>query len=214
MLHGFCSIQEVYFVFEICVPELIDRIVMVLAKLERFKIANVKITRKDPELKPDIIDIQAVTDSDTSDTGSELSNEEKDEMYQTMATCGQNLLRTGRTGLVFLPGEAEIDKMTKLVIDMGVTADEIFPLFSDLDPKKINDALTPLTTSRLVLSTSLAEMAMTIPDVDVVLDCGIGRFTNDNEVPESFDYLASATSITQREGRKGRAKPGCYCRFL
>ena len=79
MLHGFCSIPKVYFVFEICVPELIDRIVMVLAKLERFKIANVKITRKDPELKPDIIDIQAVTDSDTSDTGSELSNEENDE---------------------------------------------------------------------------------------------------------------------------------------
>jgi HrpA-like RNA helicase len=57
-------------------------------------------------------------------------------------------------------------------------------------------------------------MAMTIPDVDVVLDCGIGRFTNDDEVPESFDYLASATSITQREGRAGRAKPGCYLRFL
>ena len=55
MLHGFCSIPKVYFVFEICVLELLDWIVMVLAKLERFKIANVKITRKYPELRPQIL---------------------------------------------------------------------------------------------------------------------------------------------------------------
>ena len=62
-----------------------------------------------------------------------------DVMYQTMATCGHNLLRTGRTGLVFLPGEAEIDKVKKFLIAMGVVADDIFPLFSDLDPQKIKD---------------------------------------------------------------------------
>ena len=72
-----------------------------------------------------------------------------DDMYQTMATCGHNLLRTGRTGLVFLPREAEIDKVVKFLIAMGVVADDIFPMFSDLDPQKIKDALTLRTKPRL-----------------------------------------------------------------
>ena len=89
-----------------------------------------------------------------------------------------------------------------------------FPLFGDLDPKAIKDALTSRTYSRIILATSLAELAMTIADVDVVLDSGVGRFTSDDEVPSSFDYLISAISGKQREGRAGRAKCGCYVRFL
>ena len=65
-------------------------------------------------------------------------------LYQTMATCGQNLMRTGRTGLVLLPVEAEIDKMKKFLIVMGVVADDIFLLFSDL--------LRPTKDQRLILS--------------------------------------------------------------
>ena len=103
--------------------------------------------------------------------------------------------------------------MKNFLINNCVAADKIFPL-SDLDPQGIKDALTPRAYPRIVLSTSLAEMAMKIPDVDVVLDSGISRFTSDDEVPSSFDCLASATSIKQREGRAGRAKPGCYCRFV
>ena len=103
--------------------------------------------------------------------------------------------------------------MKTMLINLGVAADEIFPLFGDLDPQA-KDALTPRPYPRIILATSLAALAMTIPDVDVVLDSGVGRFTSDDEVPSSFDYLISAMSVKQREGRAGRAKAGCYVRFL
>ena len=132
-----------------------------------------------------------------------------DAMYKTMAACAKELLESGRTGLMFLPGEKETEKMKTILINLGVAADVIFPLFGDLDPQAIKDALTPRPYPRIILATSLAELAMTIPDVDVVLDSGVGRFTSDDEVPSSFDYLISATSSKQREGRAGRAKRGC-----
>ena len=137
-----------------------------------------------------------------------------DIMYKKVAESGQELVNTGRTGLIFLPGEAEITKVTDMLISLGVATEKIFPLFSDLDPKRIKAALTASPTARLVLATSIAELALTIPDVDVVLDTGVGRWTSTDEVPTSIDYLISPTTIEQREGRAGRTKSGCYVRFL
>ena len=137
-----------------------------------------------------------------------------DTMYKKVAESGQELVNTGRTGLIFLPGEGEINRVTDMLLDLKVTQDKIFPLYSDLDPKRIKAALTVSPTARLVLATSIAELALTIPDVDVVLDTGVGRWTSSDEVPTSIDYLISPTTIEQREGRAGRTKPGCYCRFL
>ena len=135
-------------------------------------------------------------------------------MYNKVAESGQELLRSQRTGLIFLPGEGEITKLTNMLINLGVATEKIFPLYADLDPQRIKAALEPSRDARLVLATSIAEVAMTIPDVDVVLDTGIGRWTSCDEVPTSFDYLISLTTMKQREGRVGRTKPGCYCRFL
>ena len=101
-----------------------------------------------------------------------------------------------------------------MLINLGVVTEKIFPLFADLDPQAIKAAQEPSPDARLVLATSLAELAMTIPDVDVVLDTCIGRWTSSDEIPTSFDYLISETTMKQREGRVGRTKIGCYCRFV
>ena len=126
------------------------------------------------------------------------------EMYIKLAACAKELLNSKHTCLIFLPGEGEITKVTNMLNDLGVATEKIFPLFADLDHQKIKAALEPSRDARLVLATSIAELALTIPDVDVVLDTGIGRWTSCDEVPTSFDYLISPTAMKQREGRAGR----------
>ena len=135
-------------------------------------------------------------------------------MYNKVAACGLELLKSGRTGLIFLPGEGEIKRVTDMLIALNVTPDKIFPLYSDLDPNKIQAAVRPSSTPRLVLATSIAEVAMTIPDVDVVLDTCVGRWTSSDEIPTSFDYSISQTTMQQREGRVGRTKRGFCFRFV
>ena len=46
-----------------------------------------------------------------------------EEMYITLAACAQELLKSKRTGLIFLPGEGEIQKVTNMLINLGVVTE-------------------------------------------------------------------------------------------
>jgi hypothetical protein len=96
-----------------------------------------------------------------------------------------------------------------------VGEEDIFLLYADLPSEKIKMAKKSRTKPRIVLASSLAEVAVTIPDVDVVLNSGISRFIDDDDdIPLKFDYLASAVTNKQREGRAGRTKRGCHVQFI
>ena len=55
-----------------------------------------------------------------------------------------------------------------------VAAADIFVLYADLDDALIRAAMRPRDRIRIVLATSLAKKAVTIPDIDWVLDSGLG----------------------------------------
>jgi HrpA-like RNA helicase len=96
-----------------------------------------------------------------------------------------------------------------------VEEEDVFQLHGDLPPAAINAAKRYRTKPRIVLSSSLGEMAVTIPDVDAVLNSGISRFvSDDDEIPLKLDYLASVVTNKQREGRGGCTKAGCLLKHF
>ena len=51
----------------------------------------------------------------------------------------------------------------------------IFLSYSELSENEIEESKTPTSSARAVLTTNYAENAVTIEDIDVVLDSGLAR---------------------------------------
>ncbi len=117
--------------------------------------------------------------------------------------------------LVFLPGMAEINRTAERLDSLGPDVD-VTPLFGGLTPAEQDAAIQPAATGRrkVVLATDIAESALTIEGVRVVIDCGLAR------VPRYDPQLGASRLETirvaranadQRRGRAGRTQPGvCY----
>ena len=81
---------------------------------------------------------------------------------------------------------------------------------SELDETLLQKAKEPTDYPRVILSSSLAERAVTIPDVDYVIDLGLCRDIGEFEsLLKVRDFLAPPPTLMQRLGRVGRVKPGC-----
>ena len=93
----------------------------------------------------------------------------------------------------------------------GVPPSRVFKLHSDLDQKTIDAATAKTDFTRIVLSTSIAETSIIIPDVDHVIDYALCRKTRKEGDPLPVeDYSAPWSVRNQRAGRMGRTKPGGY----
>ena len=80
--------------------------------------------------------------------------------------------------LVFLPGQGEIRRLERLLLDAGLAAHiDVAPLYGALDLRAQDLAIAPSPAGRrkVVLATSIAETSLTIDGVRMVLDCGLSR---------------------------------------
>ena len=90
------------------------------------------------------------------------------------------------------------------------------PLYGALDREAQNSAIrrSPRGSRRIVLATSIAESALTIDDVRIVVDSGLARvprYEPDLGLTRLETVRASRASVDQRRGRAGRTQPGiCY----
>ena len=119
--------------------------------------------------------------------------------------------------LVFLPGAPEIARAQESILK--ITKGEkmlILPLHGGLQPKdqqKIFQSARKGTT-KVILSTNVAETSITIPDCTIVVDtCREKQSSYDpiNRMPLLIERFASRDSLKQRRGRAGRVRPGsCY----
>lgn len=117
--------------------------------------------------------------------------------------------------LVFLPGAADIRRVAEALDDLP---DEITvaPLYGALSPKEQDIAVSPSKTGKrkVVLATDIAESALTIEGVTIVIDAGLARQAD--TAPGGIGtrlttVKASLASVDQRRGRAGRTAPGiCY----
>lgn len=122
--------------------------------------------------------------------------------------------------LVFLPGQAEIRRVERLLHESlyptGIQELLITPLFGDLNLEQQRKAITPAPDGlrKIVLATSIAETSLTIDGVTVVIDSGLSRqaiYDPNTGMTRLQTRRLSRAASTQRSGRAGRTAPGvCY----
>ena len=110
--------------------------------------------------------------------------------------------------LVFLPGKAEIEACAQVLRgDFSVVA-----LHGGLNLDEQRRAFDAQARRKVVLATNVAETALTIPGIGVVIDSGLVRQTHYQDGRGFLALTAIAEdSAAQRAGRAGRTAPGvCY----
>ena len=142
--------------------------------------------------------------------------------YDMLAILIDNLVRRKQRNddgsiLVFLPGAPEIARAKESIVKITNAANmSILPLHGGLQPKDQNRVFdaSAYGTTKVILSTNVAETSITIPDCTIVVDtCREKQSSYDpsNRMPLLIEKLASRDSLRQRRGRAGRVRPGtCY----
>ncbi|TCO50152.1 ATP-dependent helicase HrpB [Kribbella antiqua] len=108
--------------------------------------------------------------------------------------------------LVFVPGEAEINGVTRRLAGQNV-----LPLFGRQSRAEQDRALASAGTRRIVVTTSVAESSLTVPGVRVVVDSGLAREPRTDQsrgLGALVTCRVSRSSADQRAGRAGREAPG------
>lgn len=119
--------------------------------------------------------------------------------------------------LAFLPGEAEIRTIEKLLKKKLPQTALIMPLYGSLPFEQQTKILEPLENKilrKVVLSTSIAETSLTIPGIRVVVDSGYTRralYDPSSGMSRLITQKISKAEAKQRMGRAGRIAEGwCY----
>lgn len=117
--------------------------------------------------------------------------------------------------LAFLPGVAEIQRTVERL--GGLSNDVVItPLYGALSPQEQSAAIAPAAkgTRKVVVATDIAESAITIEGVRVVVDAGfarVPRFDPSLGVSRLETVRLAVANADQRRGRAGRTGPGvCY----
>ncbi len=139
----------------------------------------------------------------------------RERLEDQMARAIERAIReTDGSVLAFLPGAGEIRRTAER---LSLPADILIaPLFGALSPKQQDEAIQPCGTGRrkVVLATDIAESALTIDGVSVVVDSGyarVPRYVPGGLSTELQTMRAARANVDQRRGRAGRLGPGiCY----
>lgn len=118
--------------------------------------------------------------------------------------------------LVFLPGVADIGKVSRQLEDTLPAGCQLQPLHGQLADQEQRAALRPAAVGqrKIILATNIAESSLTIDGVRIVVDSGLERrmvFAPQTGLSELKTKAISQASATQRAGRAGRQAAGvCY----
>jgi len=142
--------------------------------------------------------------------------------YDMLSVLVRHLVRTKDSNddgsiLVFLPGAPEINKAKDAIfkISRGERI-AILPLHGGLQPREQKRVFDPSDygTTKVILSTNVAETSITIPDCTIVIDTAREKqssYDPSNRMPLLVEKFACRDSLKQRRGRAGRVRPGsCY----
>lgn len=156
---------------------------------------------------------------------SELAETQDEAIMRSLKTFQQIHKREPGHVLLFLPGQAEIEKAAQLVEDWYEEASHqdaslpplrVLPLYASLPAElqaRVFDSV-PQGTRKLIIATNIAETSLTIPGIRYVIDPGFTREKR-YDANTGIDFLQttkiSQISAQQRAGRAGRTGPGkCF----
>lgn len=139
----------------------------------------------------------------------------RDRIEPQMADAISRALReTDGSILAFLPGAGEIRRTAERLEHLeGV---RLAPLYGALSPAEQEAAIAraPDGERKVVLATDIAESALTIEGVSIVIDSGyarVPRFVPGGLSTDLQTVRAARANVDQRRGRAGRLGPGiCY----
>ena len=134
---------------------------------------------------------------------------------QVAAAIRKALAEEDGSVLAFLPGVAEIQRTVDRI---GPVAGNVIvtPLYGALSPQEQTAAISPAPkgSRKVVVATDIAESAITIEGVRVVVDAGfarVPRFDPSLGVSRLETVRLAVANADQRRGRAGRTGPGvCY----
>ena len=114
--------------------------------------------------------------------------------------------------LVFLPGVGEIERVKEKISTWSEANHfELYTLHGTLSLEEQQNVLRPSKQKKLILSTNVAESALTIDGVNTVIDCGLAKVMNINSqtgLRALKTQRIPKSSATQRAGRAARQGPG------
>lgn len=114
--------------------------------------------------------------------------------------------------LVFTSGKKEVDsimaELKKLLLND--TTAIIIPAHGSLSSEEINKIYSEFNGRKIIISTNIAEMSITIKDIGIVIDTMLEKRTetSQSEGLRLTTHLISKDSAEQRAGRTGRTRPG------
>ncbi|MCK9193645.1 MAG: ATP-dependent RNA helicase HrpA [Nevskia sp.] len=140
-----------------------------------------------------------------------------DDLEAQVASAIDSLWSGNRVGdtLVFLPGEREINDLTRSLPGRFPRA-EVLPLYSRLPAEKQDKVFSSGGAPRIVLATNVAETSVTVPGIRYVVDTGtarINRYSPRLGVQQLQIEGISQAASNQRSGRCGRVGPGIALRL-
>ena len=124
----------------------------------------------------------------------------------------------GGDTLVFVPGAREVDRVVEQL--RGLVPEAVaLPLHGRLTPREQDRATGAREgdSSRIIVSTDLAESSLTVPGVHLVIDAGLSREPRRDAARDMSGLVtvqASRASMTQRAGRAARLGPGTAVRLI
>lgn len=118
--------------------------------------------------------------------------------------------------LVFLPGQADIQRLHQELRHLEDKNLSIYPLYGRLTLAEQRQAISAPNPGqrKVVLATNIAETSLTIDGIGCVIDSGLHKqalFEASSGLTRLHTRMISAASATQRAGRAGRLQAGhCY----
>ena len=116
--------------------------------------------------------------------------------------------------LVFLPGVWEIERVCEFLDDADA---QVIPLHAQLSPARQDEVFSPSNERRIIVSSAIAESALTVPGVQIVIDSTLSRqtrFSPSREASTLVTIPSPRSSMIQRAGRAGRVGPGVCIRAM
>ena len=118
--------------------------------------------------------------------------------------------------LIFLSGERDIREAALMLRRAQIPHVEILPLYARLSVSEQNKIFQSHKGQRIILSTNVAETALTVPGIRYVIDTGlarISRYSFRTKVQRLPVEKISQASANQRKGRCGRVAEGVCIRL-
>ena len=146
--------------------------------------------------------------------GNERVGVRREYLAHVARTVEETVVATEGSVLVFLPGVGEIEAVRG---NLRLGDMPVLTLHGQLSAVEQDRALSPASSRRVILSTSIAESSLTVPGVSVVVDAGLAReprFDAGRSLSSLVTVPAALARLEQRAGRAARTGPGIAVRVM